>query len=514
MNKHDSEIPRYRKKLLTIAVAAAVCGGFVGAELNATALANQAPPAAVQAVPAQPTDGRGLPRSFADLVQKVKPAVVNILISGTIKTAGPQVQQFHFPPNSPFNQFFKHFLEQMPGGPNGAKREMHALGSGFIIDPAGYVVTNNHVVEDADKIKVILGDGTELDAKLVGHDKKTDLALLKVKYDKPLPYVQFGNSDKARVGDWVIAIGNPFGLGGTTTSGIISARGRDINDGSNAGSLDDFIQIDAPINRGNSGGPLFNEKGKVIGINTAIFSPNGGNIGIGFAIPSNQAEHVIAQLKTTGHVQRGWLGVYIQEVTPEIADSLGLDHPKGALVTKVMPDSPAAKAGLKAGDVILSYNGKQIDHLKALPNLVADTPVDQSVDIGVWRDGKSQSFKTEIVASNDAKQQVAEADSGQAAASPSKLGMELARITPDIRQRYGLDKNASGVVIVDVGQDSPAAEQGLQSGDVIVKVGSEKVTTPSEVARQVAKAKSHNGKAVLMLIDRDGNERFIALRFA
>ena len=455
-----------------------------------------------------------LPGSFADLVETVKPAVVNISIASTASGQFGRSPRFNFPPGSDMEQFFKRFFEQGPqnrndrNGGGDTEHEMRSLGSGFIVDPNGFVVTNNHVIDNANEIMVILDDGTELDAKLIGTDPKTDLALLKVESDRALPHVSFGDSDSARIGDWVIAIGNPFGLGGTTTKGIISARGRDLN----AGPLDDFIQVDAPINRGNSGGPLFNMRGEVIGVNTAIYSPSGGSVGIGFAIPTSIAQTVINQLTDTGMVSRGWLGVHIQALTQEIAEGLELADEKGALVTKVMGDSPAEAAGLAAGDVIRSFNGKTVSKLKDLPRLVANTPADTEVVIEILRDGNSKILSTTIAASDNEQKILARAD--KKTKEKANLGLALAPLSRDTLARYQLDETTTGVVIVDVAQDSPAARKGLVAGDVIVKVGKTTVGAPEDVIEAVNRAQKENGKAVLLLINRKGNERFVALRFA
>jgi serine protease Do len=380
---------------------------------------------------------------------------------------------------------------------------MHALGSGFIVSADGYIVTNNHVVSRADEITVILDDGTRLPAELKAVDQKTDLALLKVAADKELPFVAFGDSEKSRVGDWVIAIGNPFGLGGTTTTGIISARGRDLN----SGPLDDFIQVDAPINQGNSGGPLFNLQGQVIGINTAIFSPNGGSVGIGFAIPSSIGANVVAQLQADGKVSRGWLGVQIQQVSEDIAATLDLDKSRGALVAKVVTDSPASKAGVLAGDVILSFDGQAVENMKELPKIVANTAANKTVAMEIWRNGSKQII--EVVTGVSQPEQLAAAQ--QPAANKAKLGLELAQLTPELRQRYQLDRKIEGVLITGVEPQSPAAENGLRGGDVIKMVGRTQVSSPGEVLDEINRISEASRKAVLLLVSRGGNDRFVAL---
>ena len=452
---------------------------------------------------------QGLPGSFADLVVAIKPAVVNISTTGRAKLGKFQMQQFQLPEGSPFEEFFRHFFE----GPNGQPRspnhgQQHpkskALGSGFIVDSSGYVVTNNHVIDSADEITVILDDGTQLTAKLKGRDPKTDLALLKVESDKPLPYVEFGDSDSSRVGDWVIAIGNPFGLGGTTTTGIISARGRDIQ----SGPLDDFIQVDAPINRGNSGGPLFDTKGNVIGINTAIFSPNGGSVGIGFAIPAALARPVIDQLREHGKATHGWLGVQIQAVSKEIADSLGLKKPSGALVARLVKDSPAEAAGLQVGDVILEFDGKDIVKMKELPRVVAATKTDKKADVVVWRNGERKTLEVEVGSGPDAEP-VADSSSDQAPDQKAKLGLKLSSLTAEVRRNYGIDKKVQGVVVTAVEPGSPSAKKGLRIGDVIKRIGQAKVSTPQEAVDAVDKA---DASVILLLVSRRGNDRFVALK--
>ncbi len=339
---------------------------------------------------------RSGPPGFADLAEKLLPAVVNISTSQTIKGGDEMIPDMppdmQLPPGSPFEEFFHDFMEKQKNAPHGGKHKATALGSGFIIDPSGYIVTNYHVVQDADEITVILQDDTNFTATLVGKDKKTDLALLKVSPKKPLPSVTWGDSDKARVGDWIIAIGDPYGLGGTVTAGIISARARDLTSGPD----DEFLQTDAPINRGNSGGPMFDMDGNVVGVNTAIFSPSGGSIGIGFAIPSSLAKNVVEQLRDHGHIRRGWLGVRIQMVTKDIADSLGLSTAKGALVSSVTPDGPAAKAGVQAGDVIIGFDGKEVPEMRRLPLMVAETEVDKAVDMTVFRKGKEIALKVKV----------------------------------------------------------------------------------------------------------------------
>jgi serine protease Do len=483
--------------------------------------------AAVAFVVAGSAAARTPPDSFADLAEKLLPAVVNISTTQNVKGpergergAPPRGQQApempQFPPGSPFEEFFREFFDR--NVPRGQRPEMPqprratSLGSGFIIDPAGLVVTNNHVIADADEIHIKLHDDTDLKAEIVGKDPKTDLALLRVKSDKPLPFVSFGDSDGIRVGDWVLAIGNPFGLGGTVTAGILSAHHRDIN----AGPYDDFLQTDASINKGNSGGPMFNIKGEVIGINTAIYSPTGGSIGIGFAIPSSLAKPVLDQLKAYGKPRRGWLGVRIQGVTDEIAESLGLDKPKGALVASVSEKGPAQVAGIQPGDVILTFDGKDVTDMRRLPRLVAETPIEKSVKVTVWRKRKEHPFDVKVGELEESEQQAALTpgpDKSQPTPNTIKtLGLSLAAATPELRQKFSLADDVSGVVVTEVANDSPAGEKGVRPGDVVVEVAQEEVKNPGQVAAKIEEAKKAGRKSVLLLIDRAGDLRFVALR--
>jgi serine protease Do len=469
-----------------------------------------------------PARARPAPDGFADLAARLLPSVVNISTTQTVKTAGgeqgnPDLPQF--PPGSPFEEFFHDFLERnLPKGehPDVTPRKATSLGSGFIIDPAGYIVTNNHVVADSDEITVILHDNTKLKAKVIGRDTKTDIALLRVKTDKPLVAVSWGDSDKARVGDWVLAIGNPFGLGGSVTAGILSARQRDIN----SGPYDDFLQTDAPINRGNSGGPMFNMDGQVIGINTAIYSPSGGSIGIGFAIPSALAKEVVNELKNEADhtVHRGWLGVRIQAVTDEIAESLGLDKARGALVASVSDNGPAQAAGIQPGDVILDFDGKDVSDMRRLPRLVAETPVDKSVPVRLWRKHAETTVQVKVG-------RLEESDERQASAKPvpkkpaegasglvKTLGMTLSGITPELKDKYSLGDDAKGVVVVDVARNSSAAEKGFHPGDLIMEAAQEEVKNPEDLASKIDSAKKSGRKSILLLVQRQGDLRFVALR--
>jgi serine protease Do len=463
-------------------------------------------------VPA-PALARPAPDSFADLAQQLLPSVVNISTTQTVQ-GGAGIELPQLPPGSPFEEFFKEFMEK--NQPKQQKRKATSLGSGYIIDPKGYVVTNNHVIQDADEITVILHDETRLPAKVVGRDAKTDIALLKVDPGSlTLPAVKFGDSDAIRVGDWVIAIGNPFGFGGTVTAGIISARGRDIN----AGPYDDFLQTDAPINRGNSGGPMFNLDGEVVGMATAIFSPSGGSVGIGFAIPANSVKPVIQQLIDHGEVRRGWLGVRIQQVNEEIAEALGLKEPTGALVASVIAGGPAEKAKIKEGDVILEFDGKPVNQMRRLPRAVADTEVGRSVPVKVWRDGKELMLKVEVGALKEEEAEKAEApDGGNEKAKTGEaiddLGLTVAGLDTALRERFSLRAETKGVVVTAIDPAGPASDQGMRAGDVIVEISQEEVTKPGDLAARVKAARDAGRKSVLLLVDGEGGMRFVAIRLA
>lgn len=462
---------------------------------------------------------RPAPDGFADLAERLIPAVVNISTTQVVKGRGGAAPDFpQLPPGSPFEEFFKEFFDRnQPPGNGGQERKQRAtsLGSGFIIDAdKGYVITNNHVIQDAEEITVILHDDQRLKAELVGKDAKTDLAVLKIETKGlKLSEVPFGDSAKARVGDWVVAIGNPFGLGGTVTAGIVSARGRDIN----SGPYDEFIQTDAPINRGNSGGPLFNLDGQVIGVNAAIYSPSGGSVGIGFAIPSNTAKGVIDQLIKHGKVSRGWLGVHIQAVTDELAESLGLKETTGALVASVTPDGPAQKSGIETGDVILEFNGRKVPEMRKLPKMVAETDVGEAVKVVVLRKGKKQTLSVKLGALDEGEAKVAattkkdKSDSGPEV-DVADLGLTLSGITSKIRERYKLADDVQGVLVLNVSDDSAAGEKGIRPGDLIVEVSQEEVETPDQVADKVAVAKKAGKKSILLLVKGQGGLRFVAVK--
>jgi len=455
---------------------------------------------------AAPAQAGPPPESFADLAERLLPAVVNISATQVSKKRRlPEMPQF--PPGSPFEEFFRDFFERNQG--NSKPRKSSSLGSGFIIDAAGYVVTNNHVIEDAEEITVILQDDTNLKATIIGRDKKTDLALLKVEPKNPLPFVKWGPSAKVRVGDWILAIGNPFGLGGTVTAGIISASKRDIN----SGPYDSYLQTDASINRGNSGGPMFDLDGGVIGVNTAIYSPSGGSIGIGFAIPSDQARVVIDQLRKFGRTRRGWLGVRIQTVTKQIAESLELGKPRGALVAGVNDKGPAKESGLKAGDVILTFDGKPVEVMRDLPRIVAETPIDKVVKFKVWRNGENGKTVDLSVKIGELPQDVktAKITGIENKSVLEMLGMTLAELNDALRRRYKLDSRAKGVLVLDVKEGSAGKKGGLQAGDLIVEVAPDTVRTPKEFKERIDRARKAKRKTVLLLTERKKVRQFVVL---
>jgi serine protease Do len=449
----------------------------------------------------------GTPFSFADLVERVSPAVVSV--TAEEKVSQPDAQDV---PEG-FKEFFRQFGGRGMPQMKPQARKATSMGSGFIIDKSGLIVTNNHVVDGATKIKVKLPDGRTFDAKLIGTDSATDVALLRVKSDKPLPTVEFGNDRALRVGDWVVAVGNPFGLSNTVTAGIVSSIGRDI--GNAEQPYTDFIQIDAPINQGNSGGPTFDLRGQVIGMNSMIYSPTGGSIGIGFAIPASTIKDVVAALEAHGRVARGWLGVQIQPVTPELAASLGLQDPKGALVASVVPDSPAARAGIRQGDLIVAINGKEVNDAHDVTRRVASLQAGKSAAFSIQRDGQRQAVNVTIGAKKDA-QLAANIDpqSGAAAGiapTGKAMGLGLTALTPEVRRAYNLDESVQGVLVTQVDPDSNAADQGLQPGDVVVSVRNKAVHTPLDIEKSVAAAHSAGVKSVLLLVSTEGTAHFVAV---
>lgn len=442
------------------------------------------------------------PDSLADLAEKISPSVVNITTSTVMAgQAGPNPI---VPEGSPFEDFFKEFQDRNRG--NGDKpRRSSALGSGFVISEDGYIVTNNHVIESADEIVIEFFGGEELEAKVVGTDPNTDIALLKVETDKPLPYVTFGNSDAARVGDWVLAMGNPLGQGFSVSAGIVSARNRALS-----GSYDDYIQTDAAINRGNSGGPLFNMDGDVIGVNTAILSPNGGSIGIGFSMASNVVSKVVTQLKEFGETRRGWLGVRIQDVTDDVAEAMGLEKTAGALVTDV-PEGPAKEGGMVQGDVILSFDGVEVSDTRSLVRQVGNTDIGKAVRVMVFRDGKTQTLKITLGRREEAEAVPAAATKSEEVAPKEMLGLTLSPLTDELRTQLQLQPNATGLVVMDVDETSEAFDKGLRAGDLITEAGQQKLDGVADLSARVDEAKEAGRKSLLLLIRRSGEPRFVAL---
>ena len=441
---------------------------------------------------------------FANLIEQVSPAVVHVSTSGVV--SDNQVPQFNVPEGSPFEDFLEQFRNQAPSQESERSQPL-GIGSGFIISQDGYVVTNNHVINDADEIIVTTTNGEEYVAELQGTDSKTDLALLKLKGVNNLPYVEFGDADQSRVGDWVVAIGNPFGLGGSASIGIISARGRDIN----AGPYDDYIQVDAAINRGNSGGPLFNLQGEVIGINTAIYSPNGGSVGIGFSIPSSQATNVIAQLRDSGKVERAWIGVQIQPLDDELAEGFGRDNNKGALIASVVAGKPADKAGLQTGDIILSYNDEPIDEMRDLPRVVANSAVGERFKMEVWRDGKIRNLNitTDRFPDDDAVASLVSPDTAPLIEDNDAFGANLSELTEEYRREFNITENVSGLVVLDVNNNGLAALNGIRSGDVITSMNNVKVNDVDDVADILEDAKKEGREKIVVLLQRNTGSRFI-----
>ncbi|WP_439814442.1 DegQ family serine endoprotease [Zavarzinia sp. CC-PAN008] len=493
-------------RALAFGLALAIPGTYV------LAASDQAPAVNAGPVTAGATALVTLP-SFSDLAKRVTPAVVNITAQVTQEADGPQAMPFGDPD---MQEFMRRFGLPVPPQQQPRERRGMAAGSGFVIDPAGYIVTNNHVVDHGSDITVTLQDGRQFKATVVGTDGKTDVALLKIDTGAALPYLQFGDSGRVSVGDWVLAVGNPFGLGGTVTAGIVSALGRDIH----SGPYDDYMQIDASINSGNSGGPTFNTNGEVIGINTAIFSPNGGSVGIGFAIPSNLVKSIVAQLRESGTVARGWLGVQIQPVTEDLAGALGLEkgatgESTGALVAEVLPNSPAHKAGFRTGDVITKFDQTTIGDVRDLTRTVAQAKPDQSYRVAIIRDGQPRTIDVRIEALKDQDRMASRGDGSGAEQQQEAATVADVRVEPltnNLRRRMGLPRDVSGVVVTDV--DGRAAEV-LQPGDIIEKVGSSAVTTPQEFNSAVTQAKSEGRNAALLLVTgRDGASRFVALPFA
>jgi len=458
---------------------------------------------AVALLLAQAIAARALPESFADLADKISPAVVNITTSTTVERGTGPVPMV--PEGSPFEDFFERFRDQLPEGDR--PRRSSALGSGFVISEDGYVVTNNHVIENADEIDIEFFSGEKLSATVVGTDPKTDIALLKVEPEKPLPFVKFGDSDTARVGDWVLAMGSPLGQGFSLSAGIVSARNRALS-----GTYDDYIQTDAAINRGNSGGPLFNMAGDVVGVNTAILSPTGGSIGIGFSMASNVVTRVVDQLREFGETRRGWLGVRIQDVTEDVAEAMGLEKVAGALVTDV-PEGPAAEAGMQAGDVILSFDGRDVEDTRGLVRQVGNTAVGKAVRVVVYRDGKTKTLKVTLGRREEAEGTIEVAQPGEPEAPEEKsmMGLTLKPLDDELRAQLELDAGTTGLVVTEVDELSEAYEKGLRAGDVITEAGQQKVASIPDLDTRIDEARGAGRKSLLLLVRRAGEPRFVAL---
>ena len=465
-------------------------GAFRATMLGLALLATQSAMAAAQELP-----------GVADLAERISPAVVNITTTQKVASSfgpGPIV-----PEGSPFEEFFRDFMDRGDG--ERRPRRSSALGSGFVISEDGYIVTNNHVIDGADEIVVEFYSGEKLEAEIVGTDPNTDIALLKTESDEPLPFVSFGDSDVARVGEWVVAVGNPLGQGFSVSVGIISARNRELS-----GSYDDYIQTDAAINRGNSGGPLFNMEGEVIGVNTAILSPNGGSIGIGFAMSSAVVTQVVGQLQEFGETRRGWLGVRIQEVTEDVAEALGLEEARGALVTDV-PEGPALDAGVEAGDVILSFDGREVEDTRQLVRIVADTEIGKAVSVVVFREGDEMTKTVTLGRREEAQGAIPAAMTKDEPVEKEILGLTLAPMTDELREQLGLDEGSEGLVVRAVDEESEAYEKGLRDGDVITDAGQQEIASLGDFEDRIEEARDAGRKSLLLLVRRQGEPRFVAL---
>lgn len=498
--RHEPTTQHQQDRLTRGALVTAIALAFAVGGMAITTHSVQAE----QIVSQQPLSIPAGPPSFADVAERVIPAVVNVTV------AQKPIQQMSMPmpqgipEDSPMREFFQQFGQI----PDMMPRQREGQGSGFIISSEGHIVTNNHVIDDADQIQVSLADGRTLPATVVGRDPKTDLAVIRIQSDQPLPFVELSDSAEARVGDWVLAIGNPFGLGGSVNAGIISARGRDIQ----SGPYDDYLQIDAQINRGNSGGPLFDSRGRVIGVNTAIFSPSGGNIGIGFAIPAETAEGIVNQLIAKGRVDRGWLGVQIQPVTEEVAESLGLEQAGGVLVANVMPETPALRAGVKSGDIILKAAGQRLADHRELTKLIAQIEAGTEIELEVLRDGKLRVI--DVVIGEMPGPELAQLGGGATKdANDPRIGLYLAPLTPETREERGLATDAEGVLVAEVAPGSPSQRAGIEPGSLISMVGQRTVNTPEELVDAVRAAAKNERPSVLLRVEKDGEQRFITVPF-
>jgi len=484
----DNTLTKPRKSTLALSaiVSAVLISGAIVSPAFSTDAENTATPSAVFDVN----------QGFADLVEQVQPSVVTIEVS---KTMQPQASGFGGDPRA--QEFFERFFGEMPAPQQ--PQQAQGLGSGFVVDASGYIVTNNHVIDGADQVTVRLHDGRELEAEVLGVDDKTDLALLQISAEG-LEALDIGDSDSMRVGDWVVAIGNPFGLGGTATAGIISARGRDIR----SGPYDDYLQIDAPINSGNSGGPVFNSAGEVVGVNTAIFSPNGGSVGIGFAIPSNQMQEIIAELKSDGAIDRGWLGIQLQDISDELASGLGLDSTEGSLIADVVAGSPAERGELRTGDVIVSYDDEAITGARELSRMVGSSDSGDEVTLGVIRN--NERLELDVILGEAATQTAAVAGD----AKLGELGLALAPLTDELRERAGIDADTNGMLVVRVDRGSVAAERGIQRGDVLVRADRRDVESADDIRAALGEAKQRGAESVAVLVKRGEGQQFIALPVA
>lgn len=493
---------RARNRLLAAVASVAIAGSIGFGAVTTGAIPVQAQPVT--------TEGAAQVPSFADVVERVSPAVVSVRVEARAAPASADMDDmmegFELPEGHPMERFFREFRgERRDGDRPFGRRDMRpqsSQGSGFFVSEDGFVVTNNHVVEGGASFTIVTNTGEEFDAKLIGTDPRTDLALLKVDAPEKFRFVDFGDDARVRVGDWVVAVGNPFGLGGTVTAGIVSARGRDIG----AGPYDDFIQIDAAVNRGNSGGPAFNLAGEVVGVNTAIFSPSGGSVGIGFAIPASTARQVIEELKADGTVERGWLGVQIQPVDEDIAESLGLPEAKGALVSESNADTPAAKAGIKAGDVIAQVNGQPVEGPRELARVIGGLDPNQAVTLNVWRDGKAQDISVTL-GEMPSMDELASAEPSDADEPARPEGRSLSSLGLTVTPA----EDGNGLVVTDVDPDSEAAERGFQAGDVITQVNSTPVKAASDVRKAIDEAVKAGRKSVLVQVTREDNNRFVAV---